>query len=375
MDTRRGISRRSLLHAVAAAGVPALALAACGGSGPAAATSAPGGAAAAPRAAAPTAAPTGAAAPAPAPTAPASAPTAAVATAAAPAASGPATVVWMTRTDARENTWEKGVAIPAFEKANPSIKINWINVAWADYFPKQMTTNAAGTPPDLWVPYGSTGSRGYEAVGMVRDPTPLIQADKFDVAGFPKPVLDFFTVDGRVVAMPYMTCGSFIFYNKDLFQKAGVALPTANWDDKSRTLDAVAALAAKLTKNHGRPDATYGISGAMGQGMEAWRWDADPWSPDGCTTGYPSKADVTAARPWRATPTSRTSSTSTRSRPARRTCRRSAARSIPSPARRSPCRGRAAGASGRTRTCRSSSASRPSRGARPTPPRSGPMPT
>ena len=63
----------------------------------------------------------------------------------------------------------------------------------------QMTMNASGTPPDLWVPYATVGSRGYEAVGMVHDLTSFVRQDKFDMSGISKPVADFFTVDGHLV--------------------------------------------------------------------------------------------------------------------------------------------------------------------------------
>lgn len=301
---RQGVSRRQFLWSLVAAAAPVAVLSACGGSGTASAVtstaSASSPATATSAAVVSTSSATATAATSSAGTTASSAASPSVATTAAvqPAgnvSSAPATVVWMTRTDVHENKWEKTIAIPDFEKANPTIKINWINTPWAQYFPKQMTMNAAGTPPDLWVPYGSTGARGYEAVSMVHDLTSFVQRDKIDMSGFPKPVLDFFTIDGHLVAYPYMTCGSFIFYNKDLFQKAGIAFPTTSWDDKSWTIDSVRTLAGKLTKNYGKPDAQYGVSGHMGMGTDSWLWDADPWSADGYTTGYPSKADFTAA--------------------------------------------------------------------------------
>ena len=157
---------------------------------------------------------------------------------------------------------------------------------------------AGGTPADLWVPHAGTGARGYGALGMVRDLTPFIQRDKVDMTVFDKPVRDLFSVQGHVIAMPYSVYGSFLFYNKDLLTKAGAPLPPANWDDQSWTVEVMTATARQLTRNPGQADAQYGVNGngcVSNETVEGWLWAADPWSADGYSTGYPSKASFDSA--------------------------------------------------------------------------------
>jgi hypothetical protein len=43
-----------------------------------------------------------------------------------------AELVWLVRNNVVENPWEQDVAIPAFEKENPDIKINLINLVQDD---------------------------------------------------------------------------------------------------------------------------------------------------------------------------------------------------------------------------------------------------
>jgi multiple sugar transport system substrate-binding protein len=206
-------------------------------------------------------------------------------------------VTWATWANPDWNNWEKDVAIPGFERANPAITVAWLNIPQPQLDTKLQTMQAGGTPADLWVPHANTGARGYAALGMVRDLTPYIQRDKVDMTVFDQPVRDLFTLQGHVIAMPYSVYGSFLFYNKDLLTKAGAPLPPANWDDRNWTVEAMRATALKLTRNPGQADAQYGVNGngCVGQGVEGWLWAADPWSADGYTTGYPSRASFDSA--------------------------------------------------------------------------------
>ena len=55
--------------------------------------------------------------------------------------------------------------------------------------------------------------------------------------------------------------GSFIFYNKKLFDEAGVPHPPASWDDASWTWDNMVSRAKALTKNYGdREKGQYGLA-------------------------------------------------------------------------------------------------------------------
>ena len=232
-----------------------------------------------------------------APTSARAAPTPAAATANAPAGA-PISVAWMTRGSVPENKWEKDVAIPQFQKAFPTIKVEWLNIAYADYVTKSMVMGASGTAADIWGANGGAGTRAYAAAGgMIQSLSPFIQRDKVDLSVYPKAAVDFLTLQGHVVGLPFTNNGSFVFYNKDLFQAAGVHFPPSSWEDKTWTVDALRSTALKLTSNPGQANAKYGLTvqnNDTGWGMGSWLWGGDPYSVDGYATGYPSQCHFDA---------------------------------------------------------------------------------
>ena len=87
--------------------------------------------------------------------------------------------------------------------------------------------------------------------GLVADLTPYIERDSFDLTDFEESVLDIYEVDGKVMGLPILTTGSFVFYNKDWFDAAGVEYPPTNWDDPTWTWDAFVEKCAALTSGEG----------------------------------------------------------------------------------------------------------------------------
>jgi multiple sugar transport system substrate-binding protein len=169
-------------------------------------------------------------------------------------------VVWMVRTSNIENPWEQDVAIPAWEKENPDVKINLLIIDQGDIAVKREAMIAAGEKLDVWsTNWGGDGFASDRARGLLTDLTPLIQRDKLDMSVFIPEVLAIYASEGKQWGLPFLTTGSYIFYNMKLFDEAGIPYPTTDWEDKSWTWDAVLDLAKKLTKNYEDPTtAQYG---------------------------------------------------------------------------------------------------------------------
>ncbi len=277
--TRRGVIRTLGLGSLGIIGGSLLA--ACGGGAPAASpTTAP-----AQQAAAPTATS------APAQQAAAPTPTAAAQNQAAPAAQGNAPsgkkgeVSWLVRTGTVENKWEKDVAIPQFQKENPSIKINLIVSPWEQFDPKLFTLFAAGTPVDVWAHWGRSGFADFVHKGMVADQTPLIQADNYDLSGFAPGLVDIYKQNGKYLGMPLLTTfGTPMFYNRDLFQKAGIDLPPVDWSDPW-PWDKFVEAGKKLTKDYGTPTGSYGINYTTNIQQLAYLGGGDAFLPEHYQTG------------------------------------------------------------------------------------------
>lgn len=132
---------------------------------------------------------------------------------------------------------EKDLAtiVTAFEKANPGITVNVQNVAYADYFTKLQTAVAGGTASDAF-------ELNYENFVTYQSNGALAELPGVDPATYRKSLYEAFGADGKQYGLPESFSDVVLFYNKDLFTKAGVATPTASWtwaDEK--------AAATKLT--------------------------------------------------------------------------------------------------------------------------------
>lgn len=126
------------------------------------------------------------------------------------------------------------------ENPNIQVKIDWL--PWAEALAKFKTQFAAGTPPDvfwLWI----NEFKYYESAKALLNLTPYIEKDNFKIDEFfPVSISAYTGADGNLYAIPREISGIVVFYNKDLFDKAGVEYPSENW-----TWDDYREIAKKLT--------------------------------------------------------------------------------------------------------------------------------
>ncbi len=94
------------------------------------------------------------------------------------------------------------------------------------------------------------------------DLAPLIASENFDMTKFDPALVDFFKMgpEGSTIGVPYATYPSFIYYNKNLFDEAGLAYPPTKvgdlYDGKPWDMEAVRQLGMKLTVDKNGNDAT-----------------------------------------------------------------------------------------------------------------------
>ena len=137
---------------------------------------------------------------------------------------------------------------PAFEKANPDIKLNWV-VLEENALRQRVTTDIAT----------KGGSFDILTIGAYETPIWgkqgwLLSLDDFgqdyDYSDLIPQVKAGLSVDGKMYAAPFYAESSFTMYRKDLFDKAGLKMA-----DKP-TFDQIAEYAGKLTN---KKDGVYGI--------------------------------------------------------------------------------------------------------------------
>lgn len=235
-------------------------LAALGGMSLLAACGASGGAASSTGSAASTAAPATSAASSAAATTSAAASSAATTASASAAAKAPAgaasSITFLTQTNANGQKVYDAIAAD-YQKANPNAKVNVVlgGASALEVQQKLLLTISANTPPDVYWTHTYI-TPGLASLGIPQDISSYLSQDKtFDINDlFPASVKDF-NVAGKQYALPRETTAIILVYNKDLFQKAGVSEPTADWK-WSDYLNA----AQKITSGSGA-DKVWGTAG------------------------------------------------------------------------------------------------------------------
>jgi len=200
-------------------------------------------------------------------------------------------IIWLVRSEQIEQTWENEI-IAGFEASHPGVKIDLVVAPWPDFDSTLQAMTDAGAPPDIWSHWGPSGFQDYVKRGLVADLTPLIEVDRFDLSDFMPDVLKIYTVDGKVMGLPILTTGSFIFYNKDAFDAARVKYPPTNWDDKTWTWDALLEKAKALTKDTDDPQrAMFGYFGdAWPNDAYCWLFGQDLYPDSAYQTGFASES-------------------------------------------------------------------------------------
>ena len=135
----------------------------------------------------------------------------------------------------------------AFEAKYPDVDLQYIDVASQDYAIKVGTMLSGGDASDVVMIKEARDIINWQAAGYAAPMSDFIAADAFDLAGYVGTEANY-AVDGVQYALPFRSDFWVLFYNKDLFDAAGVAYPT-----NDMTWDAYAELAKTMTK-----DGVYG---------------------------------------------------------------------------------------------------------------------
>ncbi|NDL57560.1 ABC transporter substrate-binding protein [Phytoactinopolyspora mesophila] len=146
--------------------------------------------------------------------------------------------------------------VEAFEDANDDLQVNLSPVATQDELMARLTTSfAGGNPPDVFLlnfrRYGQ-----FAAEDAIEPAQSYVDAsDVLDEADFSPAALDAFRFDGEeLTCLPQNLSSLVVYYNRDLFEAAGLPLPRDGWDWHE-----FLAAAQSLTG-----DGVYGL------GTEAW---------------------------------------------------------------------------------------------------------
>lgn len=139
-------------------------------------------------------------------------------------AEAPATLTYATFSGAGDQESTLKAMIAAFEAKHPGIKIDVQLTGYNDYFTKLATQIAGGNAPDVFE-MNMENYLAYMLRGACQDLSDLgIQTQNYAEA-----TLSAVSRDGKLFAVPMSFSTCMLFYNKDLFDAAGVSYPTADW--------------------------------------------------------------------------------------------------------------------------------------------------
>lgn len=125
----------------------------------------------------------------------------------------------------------------AYMQENPGIQIRVESAPWEDFWARQEARLAAGNPADVSI--GDPGYFGrYAHRGFYVNIEPYVEAEQIDLDRWIQTSLNDCRYDsstgvvgqGTLYGMPANYVGSVLYYNKDMFDAAGVAYPDDTWD-------------------------------------------------------------------------------------------------------------------------------------------------
>ena len=114
-------------------------------------------------------------------------------------------------------------ALKEWEAQNPNIKIKVDSVTNDLYKPKIQTALAADQAPDIFAIFGAAFSEPFVKAGKLLALDPYLDAD-YKAKILPGQLV-FFTYGGKVYGLPTGSSAAWIYANRDLFQKYGIAYP------------------------------------------------------------------------------------------------------------------------------------------------------
>lgn len=150
--------------------------------------------------------------------------------------------------------------IDDFQKANPNVKIKLDISDWESYWNKLKTLHASATPPDVFAMDGPLYP-DWASRGVLLDLQPYIDKTPGMLDGLYPNTLSVYKRSDGFYGLPRDLQPIVLYYNKDMFDKAGIAYPTDKW-----TMDDMREAAKKLTQD------------TNGDGkVDQWGFTADLW--------------------------------------------------------------------------------------------------
>lgn len=135
---------------------------------------------------------------------------------------GTTTVTYMNFSASGGHEADLAKIVSAFEAENPDIKVKVETIPYDSYFTKLQTALAGGTAGDSF-------ELNYENFVSYAENGSLAELSDVDGSVYKQSLLEAYSHDGKQFGLPESFSDVVLFFNKDLFDKAGIATPTSDW--------------------------------------------------------------------------------------------------------------------------------------------------
>lgn len=147
---------------------------------------------------------------------------------------------------------ENASFIKAFEKKYPNINLELVNIP-EDYSQKINSMLIGGTAPDVILTLEADLPRFAESGTIDPLDSYIDKTDSFKMDDFVPAVDNLNSTSDKVYGLPWCYATQFLYYNKDMFDAAGVEYPNENW-----TWNDFEEAAKKLTIKEGEKTVQWG---------------------------------------------------------------------------------------------------------------------
>lgn len=160
-----------------------------------------------------------------------------------------------------------------------NITLEFVTVQYADSEQKFTTLVAGGMTPDICGPVGVMGVGKFIDEWM--DIEPYLQKDGIDLNAYDEALVDSmrYSINGenKLVGLPIGYYPSALYYNEDIFDRAGIDYPPTTWGTKDWTYEKMIDQARRMTLDKDGND-TYSADFDM-EGVTQFGYDGTDWAP------------------------------------------------------------------------------------------------
>jgi multiple sugar transport system substrate-binding protein len=150
-----------------------------------------------------------------------------------PALAGRTQVRWFvglgTGTDPAQVPTEEAV-VKAFNESQDEIELLLEIVPYNSARDTLSTQIASGNGPDIVGPVGGSGANAF--YGQWLDLTPLLESSAYDLSQFGESSVNFFMTEEGQIGLPFATFPSGMYYQREMFDEAGLNYPPASYGEK-----------------------------------------------------------------------------------------------------------------------------------------------